>query len=111
MKPWDEVYKSWKSRNPNLSTEERGMMVRGCLGKDAFPNVIQAWSMANRLPLRVGRAVTVYKCEVCDRLHVGNRKATKSELIRLGQGSLNEKPAPERRGPHGVVSVGLMKQL
>jgi hypothetical protein len=66
---WREVYLGWKEAHPN--TAEREGLVRGCIGKFAYPNFWWAYLAARRLDADKGGKNNIYACEICQMTHIG----------------------------------------
>lgn len=75
MKPWQEMYNEWKYWNPEKTTEERTKLVRGCVGKMAYPDFLLAMQGALQINRREPEAkINIYLCPICHRMHIGNTK-------------------------------------
>jgi hypothetical protein len=82
-KSWNRMYEAWKDEGnrERYSPEERAALVRGCMGKPAIENLLDAFRMVKSLPPREDSNIHIYCCELCGFLHFGNLRPGKRDLI------------------------------
>ena len=81
FKEWKTVYEAWKQANPDMCGDEfklkRQKVVRGCRGKALYDSYAEAMRIVVELPLREGKVLHAYKCQICAAWHVGNTAMVK----------------------------------
>lgn len=81
IKEWKLLYATWKEANPGLCGDafkwKRHNLVRGCRGKALYDTYAEAMRIVVELPLRQGKVLHAYRCEICLSWHVGNTSRVK----------------------------------
>jgi len=76
-KEWGVVYLEWRKQHLHWTPAQRGRIVRGCWGKQAFDGFMEAAWVVSRLEPRPGVKAGCYICEICKKWHVGNSRFKK----------------------------------
>lgn len=86
-KAWEVMYQGWKGESFHdlflslaqleEAKRERKRLVRGCRGKMAFQDFLVAMLTANKMTrngdVNQGCHLSIYRCEICQCEHIGNR--------------------------------------
>ena len=88
-KEWDQLYRAvWREPFAHWSKPERGKLVQVCRGKDIFDSVDEAQNMLRVLQPQGKLRLGVYRCPLCQRIHIANRR-----ILVLQRSSLRIEPS------------------